>query len=67
MLAIFQVQQGPQLGLPLHEDVAAPAAVATIRATLGSEFISVKMHGTATAFSGANENLDIIYKVRFCH
>jgi hypothetical protein len=66
MFAVFQVEQGPELAVSLEDDVAATAAIASVRASLGIVLAAEEMYRSRPSVSGAETNFDVVYKVLVC-
>jgi hypothetical protein len=63
----LQVQQGPHLGVPTHNDVTATTPVASVGPSFGYKFLAPHVTGTGTALPRAAKYFNVIYEVRFCH
>ena len=63
MFAVFQVQQGPQLGIAPQDNMASASAIAAVRPALGFEFFPVKVQTARAAVTGAGVKFNIVYKV----
>ena len=67
MLAVFQVNQRPELRIRPQDDVSAPAAVTAVRSAFRNIFRPVQMHRTRAAVAGCAIYLDVVYEIGFCH
>jgi hypothetical protein len=63
MLSVFQMQQRPQLGVALDDDMTTPAAISTIWSTSGNKFLSSKVSTASTAFAGTATDFYVINKI----
>ena len=61
------MDQSPELGIGLEDDVAATATVASVRSTLRHVLGPVKMHRSSATVSRGAEYLDVVYEVRVRH
>ena len=67
MLAVFEVKEGPKLGIAPQDDVTATAPITPVRTSFGRDFVSVKMHGTGTTAARSATDFDIIDEISFGH
>ena len=67
MTLVFQVDKRPQVAVTLQVDVAATAAVATVRTALGDILGTVQMRRAGTALTTAAQYLHIVNKIALCH
>ena len=63
VLAVLEMQQSPQLGIALEDDVPAATTVAPVGPAFLHEFFAAKRHGSAAPVAGAEHNLHIVHKV----
>ena len=67
MLAVLETDQGPHLAVSLHDDAAALAAVATVRATFVYEFLPMEVHRTVASVSGSKVQFHIVDEIGVGH
>lgn len=67
MTLVAQWQQSPHMTVASQDYVSAPAAVAAVGASFGNILRPMEMSAPRAPFSGATKNLDVVYKIRFCH
>ena len=67
VLAVFEVDQRPELRIGAQDDVSAASAVTAVRAPLGDIFGAVEVGAARAAVSGGAVDLDVVYEVRFGH
>src|SRR5690606_23833960 len=60
---VSEVEQGPEVAVAFEDDVSAAAAVATIGATEGGEFISHEVFAAWSAVSASAEDPDLVNKI----
>ena len=64
---VTQMEQSPDIAVTPQYDMAAAAAVASIRSSLGYIFGSVEVARACAAFAAAAKYLDIVYEIGICH
>ena len=57
---VAQVQQGGQVRVRRHPHVAAVAAVAAVRTSLGDELLAAKAHAATAAVAGLHRDLNLV-------
>ena len=57
---VAQIQQGGQVRVRHHPDVAAVAAVAAVRTAPGYELLAAKAHAAAAAVAGLHRDLNLV-------
>lgn len=67
MLAVFQVDEGPELWISPENDMASAAAVTSVWAAFWDVFGPVKMHRTCTSVTGDAVDLDVVYEIAVRH
>ena len=67
VLAVFKVDEGPELRVGAEDDVAAPAPVTSVGPALRDVFSPVKVRRSSAAVPGCAEYLYVIYEVAVCH
>jgi hypothetical protein len=63
VLAIFEVEQGPDIAVTPQDNGTPIAAIAAVRSTIGIAFLVEKMHGARPSFSGSGANFYVINKI----
>jgi hypothetical protein len=67
MLAIFQVQQCPNVFATSNNNVTATTAITTIGTTLGYKLLSPKMSTAGSALTGTAAYFYVIDEIGFSH
>ena len=67
MLAVFQVQQRPHLGIAPQDHMTAPTAVTSIRTTLRRRTVAVHVRAARATLSGAAAQLHIVNEILARH
>jgi len=67
VLAVLQVQQGPELGVAFENDMAAAAAVAAVGAAIGQALGPEEMVRAGPALARAARNFNVVDKVAGSH
>ena len=67
MLAVFQVDQCPELRAGPQDDMPAAASVSSVWPAFGNVLGSVQVHGARPSVSGSAVNLYVVYKVTISH
>ncbi len=67
MPVVFQVKEGPQLAVPLQDDVTAPTSVTPVRTAFRNKLLPSQMGRPGTPVSRLTENFYIIDKIGFRH
>jgi hypothetical protein len=67
VLAVLQVQQRPELGTALQDNVAAPTPVAAVGAAVGQALGPEEVVRARAAFARAAGNLDVVDEVVISH
>ena len=64
---VAEVKQGPYIAVSAQDDVASPAAVASVGAAFGHIFGSVEMPASGSSLARAAKYLYVVYEVGVCH
>ena len=67
VLAVLEVDEGPELRVCPEDDVSSPSAVASVRTSLRNILLTPHVGGTCATVTGTAIYLYIVYEIAVCH